>query len=724
VRRQGTAPPPGHESARLQALFDPRSVTVLGASDDPAKWGHVLALRAMSSCGERPVRLVNHRSDAVLGRPTDATLSQARRGLGEPLDLVVLCVPAPALAEAVADAVAEGARSLVVITAGLSELGEAGAEIEHEVVRLVRAAGALMVGPNCLGIVDTTTDLQLTHDLLPPGDVAVLSQSGNVVLDLAVLLQDRGLGVSRFVSVGNQAALSVVDLMEACVTHDGTRAVAIYSEDVVDGRGFVDVARRLDDAGKPVVLLAPGRSEAAVRTAVSHTGSLVSASRVVDAACRAADIHRVDNPTQMADLLEGLRSGRRMRGCRAVVLTDGGGHGAIAADALATVGVETPVLGDDTRSVLRPLLRESSSTANPVDLAGAGERDLMTYARCLAALLEAEEVDGVVVTGYFGSYSTQPSALAALELQAAREMGRLVRRHGKPVVVQMIHPAGLTAGALREAAIPVHRDIDRAAAVLSALVDRDASADLLPLPPPRPPVADTSYVAARMLFADAGVSFPPARTVTDGAELDAAIAEVGVPLVLKALGRVHKSEGGGVVVGLQSAEEARAAHAQLEAHLRPSAVSVEAMADTTAGVEVIIGCVSDRRFGPLVMVGLGGVFTEVLADTSMALAPVSSAGARRMLVSLRAAPLLLGTRGREPVDLGSLAATVARVSEVAAAHPELAELELNPVLAGPGGAVALDARLVSEARDVATVAVVEPEDPGVLGGEDPVVEGT
>ena len=690
----------------MQALFDPCSVTVLGASDDPAKWGHILARRALDSCGGRPVHLVNRRGTPVLGRPTHTTLAEAREHAGEALDLVMVCVPAPELTGAVSEAVAAGARTLVVITAGFSELSADGRRREREAVAVARAAGVRLVGPNCLGLVDTTTRLQLSHDVLPAGDVAVLSQSGNVVLDLAALLEERGLGISRFVSVGNQADVSVVDLMAACVEHDGTAAVAVYAEDVVDGRGFVSAARRLREAGKPVVLLSPGRSVAAVRSALSHTGSLVTASGVVDAACQAGGVHRVENPTQLADLLEALRAGRRRRGPRVAVLTDGGGHGAIAADALAAVEVETPVLTHSTQDVLRPLLRKTSVVTNPVDLAGAGERDPMTYAHALATLLAADEVDAVMVTGYFGSYSVYPSAMADLEVQAAAEMARVVAAQDKPVVVQTIHPRGPSGEALRAGGIPVHRDTDRAAAVLAGLGDAsgreddptDASdatdATDLTLPAPAAPVTDTSYEAARQLFASAGISFPPARTVTDDAGLAAASAAIGPPLVLKALGRVHKSDAGGVVVGLRTTDAARAAYVDLCARLQPAAVSVEAMVDTDDGVEVIVGCLQDRRFGPVVMVGLGGVATDVLADTAVALAPLSPAGAERLLRSLRMAPLLLAHRGRQPVDLEALAALVSRVSAVAAAHPELAELELNPVLARPSGAVALDARVV------------------------------
>ena len=693
MSRQG---PPRPAARPLTALFDPRSVTVVGASAVPGKWGHILALRALRSCGDRPVVLVNRRGTEVLGHPTRPSIAEARSEVGGPLDLVVVCVPATELLLAVTHALAAGARSLVVITAGLSELGPAGAETEHEAVRLVRAAGAVLVGPNCLGIVDTGSQLQLSHDLLPRGEVSVLSQSGNVVLDLAALLRDRGLGVARFVSLGNQADLSVVDLMETCRHHDQTRAVAIYAEDVVDGRAFVAAGRALVAAGKPVVVLAPGRSASAIRSAVSHTGSLTSASEVVDAACEAAGAHRVDHPTQMADLLQGLLAGRRMPGRRTAILTDGGGHGAIAADALAAVGLGSPVLAEVTRTALRTVLPTGSHVANPVDLAGAGEQDPMRYTRTLATLLAAQEVDGVLLTGYFGGYSTHDSAMAAHEVAAAEAMADIVTAQPKPVAVHTIFPEGPTGRLLRAAGLPVHRDVDRVAAVLAGLVERPADHDDLTLPAPAAPVTDASYEGARRLLGEAGVCFPAARTVHDLGALDAALTadDLGFPLVLKATGRVHKSEGGGVVLGLLDADAVRAAYARLLVDLNPPAVSVESMVDTSHGVEVIVGSVADPRFGPVLMVGLGGVLTEVLSDTALAIAPVSEARARRLLLSLRGAPLLLGARGRDPVDLGALAQVVSRVSYVAAAHPELAEVELNPVLAGTSGAVALDARVV------------------------------
>ncbi|MGZ8745161.1 MAG: CoA-binding protein, partial [Nocardioides sp.] len=544
MTRQGSP----HRS--LDALFAPRTVAVVGASDDSAKWGHILASRALASRGDRTVLLVNRHAAEVLGQPAYPSAQAAAAAHGAPVDLAVVCVPAAGFVAAVTDAVAAGARAVVGITAGLSESGTEGARLEADALAVVRAAGAVLVGPNCLGVVDTTTGIQLAHAVLPAGDVAVLSQSGNLVLDLAGLLGDRGLGVSRFVSLGNQADLGVVDFLHACVGHEGTSAVAVYTEDVMDGPAFLDAARALRNAEKPLVLLAPGRTEAAVRSAASHTGSLTSSSMVVDAACTAVGAHRVDHPTQMADLLVALRAPRRMRGCRVAILTDGGGHGAVAADALASVGLLTPVLTGAVTAQLEAALWTKATVTNPVDLAGAGEQDVGSYARGVAVLLGADQVDGVLLTGFFGGYSTEESSLTAPELAAARLMAEAVAAQGKPLVVQTIYPNGPSAQVLRAAGIPVHRDVDRACLVLAGLVEKGTSGLALGLPAAAPPVTDTSYGASRALFAEAGVDFPAAVPVSDLAGFEAALDSIGPPIVLKATGRLHKSDGGGVVVGL------------------------------------------------------------------------------------------------------------------------------------------------------------------------------
>ncbi len=685
MTRQGSPAGAVHAPARagLEALFAPRSIAVVGASNDPAKWGHILARRALESGVTRPARSrwSTRRGGEVLGRPAYASLVEARAALGEPLELVVVCVPAPALVATVQDAVTAGARAIVAITAGLAELGPEGALLEAEAVAAARAGDALLVGPNCLGVADTGAGLQLGHALLPPGGVTVLSQSGNFVLDLAPLLAERGLGVARFVSVGNQADVTVVELMRSCVEHEATRAVAVYAEDVVDGRGFVEAARTLVGLGKPVVLLSPGRSAAAARSAVSHTGSMTSPAQVVDAACAEAGVRRVDNPTQMADLLEGLLGERRMPGRGAAVLTDGGGHGAMAADTLESVGLELPSLEPATRDRLRMSLWASSTVANPVDLAGAGDRDPMNYARAVEALLAADEVDGVLMTGYFGGYSADVGTLQDAELRAAEAIVAAVGGQGKPLVVHTIFPAGPTATTLRAGGIPVHRDVDRAAEVLAGLVARtvDDGPARSPLPW-RQPRSPTRRTTRRRGSSQPPVSPSRSRApFTSRDELASALAVTGLPVVLKALGSVHKSDGGGVVLGLADGPSIVAAYDDLVARLDPPAVSVEAMADLSAGVELIVGCVRDRTFGPVLMVGLGGIYAEVLADTACALAPVDPDRARDLLLSLRGAALLRGARGRAPVDLDAVADAVSAVSVVAARAPGAERARGEPV---------------------------------------------
>ena len=643
----------------------------------------------------RPVHLVNRRGGTVLGRPALRSL----REVEGTVDLVAICVPLSGFLEAVDDALAVGARALIVITAGLGEISEDGRAIEVEAVRRVRAAGAALVGPNCLGVVDTTSSLQLASEMFHPGSVAVLSQSGNVAIDIDDVLHQQGLGVSRFVSLGNQSDVSLADLMLACVGHAGTSAVAVYAEDVIDGREFVAAARALATAGKPVVLLAPGSSAAATRGAASHTGSLTSPTRVIDAACSAGGVIRVHSPSEMVDVLVGIASGRHTSGRRVGVFTDGGGYGAIASDLLAGFGLDVPLLSEDLGVTLRAAMWDQSSAINPVDLAGAGEQDPGSYARGLEALLASDEVDSVLWIGYFGGYSLLPGSLGPRETDAAREAVAVIAAQHKPVVVQSMFPQSPTIDVLREAGVPVYRGIAEAARALDALSrpPHPAQDDPLSLPDPELPLTDTGYVSSRALLAHHGVSFPELAVVADEAELRAVLASGSppFPVVLKAMGLLHKSDAGGVVLGLRDEAAVLAAYSGLIERLDPPSVTVESMADVSRGIEVIVGVQHDERFGPVVMVGLGGVLTEVLDDVALALAPVSQATAEHLLRSLRGAALLDGVRGRPPVDIAALAATVCAVAAAAAAHPELTDLEANPVLALPEGAIALDARAMS-----------------------------
>ncbi|MFE5934557.1 acetate--CoA ligase family protein [Streptomyces sp. NPDC056470] len=688
----------------LTALFDPGSVAVVGASDDPAKYGHAVASQALRAPDRRPVHLVNRRGGTVLGRTAATSLS----ALGEPVDLVVISVPGAGFEAAVDEALACGAKAIVAITAGFAEAGPAGLARQRAVAARVRAAGALLVGPNCLGIADNTTELYLASDRFAPGGVALLSQSGNLALELQLRGEPHGLGFSRFVSLGNQADVTLVDLVEDCARHDATSAIAVYAEDFGDGRAFAAAAAA---AGKPVVLLTAGRGTASARSAQSHTGALTTSADVVAAACRDAGVELVRTPREMTVVLAALgaepRRGRpRSAGRRTAVFTDGGGHGAIAADAAEDAGLDVPELGAPAQDRLRTVLWEQSSVGNPVDLAGMGEQRPLSYADTVGELLAADEVDAVLMTGYFGGYAASDgglgggpaggSVLADGETRAAKEIAAHLAVVPKPLVVQSMYPHSPSCRVLAEAGVPVFGATEDAARALAAMTGRAAAGTggVPPLPPAAEPLRDPGYHGVRALLAAAGVPFPAAREITDEAGLLAAAAEFDGPYVLKALHVLHKSDAGGVALRLPDRDALLRAYREMRSRLGAPAYSVEAMADLSDGVELIVGVNRDPRFGPVALVGLGGVLTETLRDVAFALAPVPAARAEALLRGLRSAALLDGVRGRPAVDVAAAAAAVERITTVAAAHPEIAELEVNPLLVRPDGALALDARAV------------------------------
>ena len=334
--------------------------------------------------------------------------------------------------------------------------------------------------------------------------------------------------------------------------------------------------------------------------------------------------------------------------------------------------------------------------ANPVDLAGVGEQDPLSYGRGVETLLTSSEVDLVLVTGYFGGYAIGSGSLAEKEIAAAHDLAARVRSQPKPVVAQSIFPESPSNLILRAAGIPVYRGSHEAAYVLAALVEdrRPTRRAAVELPPAATPLSDFGYDSIRSLLAEAGVAFPSSALVTSESAAIEASRNIGFPLVLKAMGLVHKSDAGGVLLGISDRAELVDGYRDLVSRLNPPSISVEQMASTTQGVELIVGAQHDERFGSVVMVGLGGVFTEVLDDVAFALAPVSAEVALEMVESLRGAPVLHGVRGRASVDLGGLCEVIARISDVGARHPEISELEVNPVLVTPSGAIALDARAI------------------------------
>jgi len=680
-------------SRSLAALFDPASVAIVGASDDPSKWGNAVAVQALRAGDRRPIHLVNRRGGTILGRPAATSVSD----IGEPVDLVVISVPATTFESTVDEALAIGARAIVGITAGFAEMGADGAARQRAIVERVRAANAVLVGPNCLGLVDNTTQVYLSSDRFTDGSVALLSQSGNLALELELRVAAHGLGFSRFVSLGNQADVNLVDLIEDCARHELTSAIAVYAEDFADGRGFAVAAAAA--FGKPIVALTAGGGEASARSAASHTGALTSSADVVKAVCRDAGVHLVDTPREMAALLASLTTTRRSNGRRVAILTDGGGHGAIAADVAERAGLAVPVLPSHVQAAVADVLWSQSSVGNPVDLAGMGEQDPMSYANALGALLAADDVDGVLMTGYFGGYTAVEEgfgggALASGERKAGAEIARLVAFYGKPVAVQSMYPGSPSCLAISTTGTPIFSAIEDAAASLAAVMARPLPRGFRSLPAADCAVTEVDYFSSRRLLAEAGVPFPPAVEVSDVDALRAAAASLDGPYVLKALHLLHKSDAGGVQVGIPDVEALVAAHASLHARLDAPSYSVEAMADLSDGIELIVGVKADPRFGPVAMVGLGGVYTEVLRDVQFALAPVPAGQAVDLLLSLRSAALLAGVRGRPAVDVEAAAEVIARITACAAAHPEIAEIEVNPLLVTPNGALALDARAV------------------------------
>jgi acyl-CoA synthetase (NDP forming) len=602
----------------------------------------------------------------------------------------------------VTESLALGAKAIVIITSGFGEAGEDGRRVQEAIVDEVRAAGAVLLGPNCLGLYDDATRLNVYGGTFPSGDLAFATQSGNLALEVALLLEHQGLGLTRFASVGNQADLTVADVIRDFAHHGPSKVVGAYVESPRDGAAFAEAVREAA-ALKPVVLFAAGRSAAGAHAAASHTGNLAAESRVLRAICRDAGAVVVDTPGEFVDAVATLRTGHGLGRRRIGVVADGGGHGVVGADVVSEAGLEMADLSDATKAAMVPHLRHNAP-ANPVDLAGADASMLWCFHGLVEAMLAAEEVDAVVMTGYFGGYGAYHPEAGDEELRVVEAIARSSAEHGKPVVVQSMEEPSANASIrrMKEIGLPVFPRIEQAVAALARVerpsrVDAPAAAAV----PSRALSARPAYPEAREALAELGIAFPPGRLATSPDDAAAALVEVGAPAALKAVAAdlLHKTDAGGVVLGVQTPEAAAETHAAMMRDVAAAAgvgldgIWIERMA-AAGGVDLVVGARRDPTFGPVVLVGVGGVFVEVLDDVVLAPAPTEAGHLAALMRTLRAFPLLAGARGQAPVDCLAVARVAVRLGDLLVAHPEIAEVEINPLRATAEGATALDARIV------------------------------
>ncbi|MFC9362250.1 acetate--CoA ligase family protein [Rhodococcus sp. NPDC057014] len=670
---------------QLSAFSDPASVAVVGASADPAKWGYWLASGALTGEHRRRVHLVNRRTDTLLDHACHPTLS----ALPDVPDLVALCVPAPFVSDVVDEALALGVRGFLGVTAGVTD--------EAELASRIRSAGARLVGTNSLGIYDSATDLSLAWGRFTPGPLAIISQSGQLGSELAALGARHGVGVSRFVSIGNQSDVTAAELLADLGNHDPTRVIALYLESFRDGESLFRTLRALRDTGKPTLLLTVGASAASTRLARSHTGSLTSALDVVDAACRAAGVLRVSTPDELVTVARAFLATTVPAGDRVAIVGDSGGQCAVAADVTSANTLTVPGLSQALTESLAGRLPSGAASSNPVDLAGAGEQDLGSYADVVECLLSADESDAVVLTGYFGCYARDAPALAEREAAVAERIGRASAETGKPVVVHTMAPESSTAQVLWRHGVPVFDTIDSASRALAGLSrlrppvpPNQAPSETVPQGPLRP-----GYWAARELLAELGVDFPDGGVVRTREEAVELAGRLRAPWVLKASWLEHKSEAGGVAVGIAGTQHLVRSFDDMHARLGDGDYVLEEQDTRSGTVEILVGARRDPDLGPVIVVGAGGTETEVLQDIALEVAPVGPESALAMLERLRCMPLLRGWRGRPAASVDSLVGVITRVSRLITERTDIAEIELNPVRVAPDGALTVDALVVA-----------------------------
>ena len=689
----------------FEALFKPRGIALIGASTDPARLGYGMARNLLHSGYQGSVYLVNLHGGSLFGQPIYRSVLQ----VPDPLDLAVLLIPAARIPQVLHECGERGVQAAVIAAGGFREVGAEGAALEQEITSIARQYHMRLLGPNCIGLIDTRLPLNVTF--LPPpgppsGGVAFLSHSGAICAALIDWARSQGFGFSRLISLGNQADLNETDLLAPVAADPATRVLTLYLEGLPDGPRFVQQAAQVTQQ-KPVVALKVGRFASGQRAAASHTGALAGQDSAYQAAFRRAGVVRANTTEELFDWAHALSWCPLPAGRAMAVLTNAGGPGVTAADALEAHGLTMAALQPETIQGLSQLLAPPASLHNPVDMLASATPEV--YAGCLQTLLADPGVHGVLVI------MPPPPTYPAEAI--AQVLSPLIHASSKPVVIALMGERLIeTAASLfRRARIPEYRFPERAAAALSVLcqraemlaqdsglpvypVQKQAALDLLA--GAAPGFLETSLV--NDLFQTYGLPSLPMRLAANADEAAQAAAQMGFPVALKVASPdiTHKSDINGVLLDLQDVAAVRQGFEQIisnarQARPKANILGVHVQRMLPDGQDVIIGALQDVTFGPMVMFGSGGVEVEGLKDVAFALAPLTNADADYLLSSTWAGRKLEGFRNLPPADREAVREALFRLGQMAADLPRLAEIEVNPlrVLPRGKGAVALDIRI-------------------------------
>ena len=691
----------------LEALLYPKTVAVIGASRTPGKVGHEILANLINAGFKGEIVPVNPSGEDILGR----TCYKSLKHYGKPVEHCIVAVPSSIARAAVENAVTAGARAVTVVTAGFKEVGAEGAALEKEIAQICTSSGVRMLGPNCLGLINTEhlMNASFAKHMPQPGGISVISQSGALCTAILDWAAEKGVGLAKLISIGNKADLTETDFLSALAQDPQTKVIACYIESITHGDEFLRAAEAAATV-KPVIVLKVGTSNAGVKAASSHTGSLAGADIAYGAAFKRAGVLRAFNYEGLFDSAMAFAMQPVPRGNRVAIITNAGGPGIIAADAAENTGLQVNALTPGVAAALKKKLPAAASVGNPIDV--LGDADPERYAEAVKAAQDDDSVDAMVL---ILTPQAMTDALGTAKAVAACLTG------AKPLVTSFMggHDVAAARDELMKMNVPDCPAPHRAVYALRALCDYAEWRNRPPRVVTRFPVnrrrvervitrhqrtgrAEIGEVEAKDILRAYDFNVPEGRVAATTEEAVAVAEHVGYPVAMKILSPdiLHKSDLGGVKLALSNADQVRDAFDLMMlriARKAPAAqlegVYIEKMC--AKGREVILGMTRDPQFGPMLMFGLGGIFVEVMKDVTFYLAPITADEAMQMLMGTRSYALLKGARGEAAVDIMSIADGLQRISQLATDFPQIAELDINPFIVGHIGTapVVADARM-------------------------------